>query len=434
MVQNRSVLSLFSSAGIGELGIRAAGLNIKISNELLPDRTTLYKVNYPEVKEICGDIWDKQDEILNAWKRIEIDSPFLIYATPPCQGMSSNGTGKLLREYREGRRPKEDPRNRLIIPTMNLVEQLHPHWLLLENVPTMDQTIITDENGKPINIIEYVKKRLGNEYVGRAEVVNCADYGIPQTRKRLITIFTRDEIGKKYFLHNNSSFLPFRTHCDGGNRFQKPWVTVREAIGDLPPLSAEPGKNSNKAFNPYHIVPIIEDEKLVWIHNTPEGETAFNNPCCNPNCRYKGNPIHGSNHEDGIHQSNKSTPIYCEKCGALLPRPTVIDKKTGERRLISGFDTAYRRMKWDKPASTITQKMQAVASDKKIHPSQDRALSLYEAMVIQTITDYDYRFKIDGKQIRRNMICQVIGESVPPRLIELICSNILAQYKKDTEE
>lgn len=424
----RTVLSLFSSAGIGELGIRATGLKILISNELLKDRAALYKENYPEVHEICGDIWEKKEKIIKAWFELRTDSPFLIYATPPCQGMSSNGTGKLLREFREGRRPKEDPRNRLIIPTMDIVKKLKPHWLLLENVPTMDQTIILDEAGKPVNIIEYIRTTLGEDYVGKAEVVNCADYGIPQTRKRLITIFTRDEEGKQLF-HKNGSLLPLKTHSENGNLIYQPWVTVRDAIGNMPPLRAEPGKNENLAFNQFHVVPIIEEEKLFWIKNTPEGNTAFNNQCCNPACLYQENPIHGSNYDSGIHQSNKETPIYCRKCGALLPRPTVIDKKTGARRLIRGFDTAYRRMEWDKPAATITQKMHAVASDKKIHPSQDRALSLYEAMVLQTIAEYPYTFEIEGRPVTRNLICQVIGESVPPRLIEIICNNILEQYK-----
>lgn len=427
MIENANVLSLFSSAGIGELGVEASGLNILVSNEIDKLRIQLYQQNYPNVESICGDIWGEQDAILNAWKSKTHESPFLIYATPPCQGMSSNGAGKLLREVREGRRAKEDPRNRLIIPTMSIVKELRPNWLLLENVPTMDQTVITDENGNYINIIEYIKKELGESYVGRSEVVNCADYGIPQTRKRLITIFTRDQEGIDYF-NKYQTFLPPKTHIENGDLIRKPWITLRDAIGNLPALCAEEGKNENTGFNPYHIVPIIEQEKLFWIENTAESDTAFNNQCSNPECRYQGNSIHGSNYNDGIHQSNKCTPIYCQKCGSLLPRPTVIDSKTGVRRLIRGFDTAYRRMEWDKPSPTLTQKMHAVASDKKVHPSQNRALSLYEAMIIQTIADYQYEFKIRGKAVSRNTICQVIGESVPPRLMEIICKNIINQY------
>lgn len=423
----KKVLSLFSSSGIGELGITAAGLKILMCNELLKDRISMYKENYPSVIEICGDIWQEKNNIIKKWEKIEPTPPFLIYATPPCQGMSSNGAGKLLREYREGRRPKDDPRNRLIIPTMEIVKSLKPHWLLLENVPTMSQTIIVDEKGKPTNIIEYISNILGEEYIGKAEIVNCADYGIPQMRKRLITIFTRDLEGKKLYKKENS-FLPKRTHCEKGDTIHKPWVTVRDAIGAMPELRSETGKNENIEYNQYHIVPIIEDEKLFWIKNTPKGNTAYNNQCCNPACMYQGNPVHGSNYDTGIHQSNKETPIYCEKCGSLLPRPTVIDRKTGLRRLIKGFDTAYRRMEWDKPAPTLTQKMHSVASDRKIHPSQDRPLSIYEAMIIQTIANYQYSFKIDNKAVSRNKMCQVIGESVPPQLIEIICKHIVSQY------
>lgn len=425
MKNNYNVLSLFSSSGIGELGIKASGLSILVSNELLQNRCELYRENFPEVTNICGDIWEKQAEIIKKWKEHTKDAPFLIYATPPCQGMSSNGAGKLLREIREGRRSKEDPRNRLIIPTMAIVRELHPRWLILENVPTMDQTIIRDENNDAINIIDYVKRALGEEYVGRAEVVNCADFGIAQMRKRLFTIFTRDEKGKEYFKHNKS-FIPRSTHCENGDIERERWVTLRDVIGNLPPLSSENGKNENLEYNPYHQVPIMDKEKMFWVSNTPEGNTAFNNQCCVETCKYQKNPTHGSNYEDGIHQSNKGTPIYCQKCGALLPRPTVVDKKTGERRLISGFDTAYRRMEWDKPAPTLTQKLHAIASDKKIHPSQNRPLSLYEAMLIQTITDYEYSFSVNNKRISRNAICQIIGESVPPKIIQIICENILS--------
>lgn len=422
-----TVLSLFSSAGIGELGVEAAGLEILVSNELEPLRTKLYHENYPGVECICGDIWEKQGDILSAWRNASDAEPFLIYATPPCQGMSSNGAGKLLREIREGRRVKDDPRNRLIIPTMAIARELRPHWLLLENVPTMDQTVILDETGSYINIIDYIRRELGPEYVGRAEVVNCADYGVPQTRKRLITIFTRDSEGIEYF-NDNGTFLPVSTHSEKGDDQKKPWVTLRDAIGKLPALSAENGNNEDLLFHPYHMVPTLSSEKLFWISHTPEGCTAFNNQCCNPECMYSENPIHGSNYDEGIHQANKQTPIYCQQCGALLPRPSVVDEETGERRVIKGFDTAYRRMEWDKPSPTLTQKMHAVASDKKIHPSQNRALSLYEAMIIQTIAEYKYSFTVDGKDVSRNTICQVIGESVPPKIIETICKHILALY------
>lgn len=98
-----NVLSLFSSAGIGELGIKKCGMDILLSNELLRERCELYHENYPETENICGNIWEKQSEIIQRWKSKRVGNPFMIYATPPCQGMSFNGLGKLLSEIREGR-------------------------------------------------------------------------------------------------------------------------------------------------------------------------------------------------------------------------------------------------------------------------------------------------------------------------------------------
>ena len=94
--------------------------------------------------------------------------------------------------------------------------------------------------------------------------------------------------------------------------------------------------------------------------------------------------------------------------------------------MIKGFDSAYRRIVWDSPTGTLTQLFQSEASDKKIHPTQNRTLSIYEGLLIQTIADYQYKFSIEGKPITQNTCCQVIGESVPPRLIEYICRNIIS--------
>ena len=352
----------------------------------------------------------------------KVGHPFLIYATPPCQGMSFNGLGKILSEIREGRRPKEDPRNRLIIPTIEIIKELRPEWVILENVPTMEGTVIRTENDDYLNILDYIFGELSSEYVGKAEVINCADYGIPQMRMRLITIITRTIKGKKY-LKKHKTLLPFRTHSEYGENNLKKWVTLKDAIGDFPPLSAVKGKNEDKNIL-WHLVPVMKSEKYWWVANTPMNETAYNNQCVN--CGFSKNPRHGMCMMDGRHQSRKDTPIYCSKCGSLLPRPTMIDKTSKERRLIKGFDSAYRRMSWDSPAPTLTQNFQYEASDKKLHPEQNRVLSVYEGLVLQTIDNYHYSFYVNGKRISRVMCCDIIGESVPPLLIEKICKQIIA--------
>lgn len=421
-----NVLSLFSSAGIGELGIKKCGMDILLSNELLRERCELYHENYPETENICGNIWEKQSEIIQRWKSKRVGNPFMIYATPPCQGMSFNGLGKLLSEIREGRRPKEDPRNRLIIPTVEIIKQLQPEWVLLENVPTMQSTVIRTENNEYKNIIDYIKQELSPNYVGMAEIVNCADYGIPQTRVRLITVLTKNRNGKLYF-KKHGSFLPLRTHSENGENGLPKWMTLKDAIGNLPSLSAEADKNEDKEIE-WHIVPIMKKDKFWWVKNTPLNETAYNNQCVE--CGYNENPRHGMCMEDGRHQSRKDTPIYCSRCGSLLPRPTMLDRVTKERRLIKGFDSAYRRMSWDSPSPTLTQNFQYEASDKKLHPEQNRVLSVYEGLILQTINQYNYRFTINGKKISRVLCCDIIGESVPPLIIEMICRNIINIEKK----
>ncbi len=408
---------LFSSAGVGELGVHAAGIDLICSNEMVPYRAQLYRENFPDSQMLCGDIWQLKSEITSrAAESLKNDELFLLYATPPCQGMSTNGIGKLKLEAAEGRRDVEDPRNRLIIPTMDIACDLRPRWLLLENVPGMRNTAITDENGSFVNIIDYVRNRLGPEYAGAAEVVQCERYGVPQTRKRLITIFTRDAGGKNWFTSNGGSFF--------SQSMQAPVKTLRDAIGHLPELNGRQGENARTDFHPYHYVNPLDDRKYWWIENTPEGDTAFSNQCVNPECGFQSNPRHKDSVVNGKSTAGLETPIYCIECGSLLPRPTVINKD-GSHRLLKGFHSAYRRMKWDEPGRALTQNFIYEASDNKVHPDQNRVLSVLEALILQTIDHYDYKFSIQGKGIGTARIAEVIGESVPPLLIEKICKKMI---------
>jgi DNA (cytosine-5)-methyltransferase 1 len=407
-------LCLFSSAGIGELGIEKCGISIACANELVPYRVALYKENFPSHDIIAGDIWQLREEIVGAINRqLDGDELFLVYATPPCQGMSSNGLGRLKWEVTQGNRDLEDPRNRLIIPTVDLLVRLRPRWILLENVPGMQNTPIRDENNKLVNAISYIKDQLGEEYVGTAEVIACEDYGVPQKRKRLVTIFSRDKAAKDRFKTNGASFF--------SRDMREPRKTLRDAIGHLPPLDAVDGKNARADYHPYHYVNVLSEEKYWWVSNTPEGATAFSNQCVNPECGFQGNRTHRDEIVDGKWVASKTTPIHCEKCGSLLPRP-VVREKDGSLRLLKGFHSAYRRMRYDEPSRTLTQNFIYEASDNKIHPDQNRVLSVLEALIIQTIDRYGYSFTIDGKGIGTAKIAEVIGESVPPYLIEKICS------------
>ena len=423
-----NAVSLFSSSGIGDLGLKANNIKTVIGCEIIEERMKLFQANYPDAKCFLGDIWKLKDDIIDYYHNTYAEDPFLVIATPPCQGMSSNGMGKMLNDYRRGLRPKMDERNRLIIPAIQVIKALNPEWVILENVANMVNTLILDDNNELINIIDYIKRDLGDIYAGEPKVIDAADYGVPQHRRRLLTVLTRNENGKKYFKSNNT-LLPNPTNSEDDTFFTKHWVTLREAIGDLPPLRAEKGKNIDKN-NSLHKVPILDEKKLWWVDNTPEGQTAFNNQCVNPDCGYQDNKLHGASHDkDGINKFHTDTPLYCEKCGVLLPRPWVEDKKTGEKRIMKGFVSAYKRMNWDEPASTLTQNFQFACSDNKIHPSQSRVLSLYEGLVLQSIASYDFTFKVNGKMVKDGLIRDPIGESVPPRVIDLICKQIISISK-----
>ena len=427
---NIKALSLFCSSGIGDLGLTANNIETVVANELIEERANLFINNNPNCKMFKGNIWELQDQIIDYTKNNYPDLD-IILATPPCQGMSSNGMGKMLNDYRKGIRSKHDERNRLIIPTLNIIKAIRPKWIIFENVPNMNNTYIYDENDNFVNIVDYIFKELGDEYVGKATVVNVADYGVPQKRQRLITVLSRTKKGKNYFKEHNT-FIPEPTHSQNGNKGKKKWLTLYDAIGNVPAIDATKGHNIDKSVSVIHKVPLLDEKKYFWVSNTPEGESAFNNQCINPKCLYKGNKLHGATvNEDGINKSNSETPLYCEKCGELLPRPYVEDKD-GTKRLMKGYVSAYKRMSWDEPASTLTTNFQYVSSDNKIHPTQNRVLSMYEATIIQGISNYNYSFEINGKLVSDSLIRDTIGESVPPKIIDVVAHNIL-EIEKDVD-
>lgn len=423
MAKTYNAISLFSSSGIGDLGLHANGINTVTACEIIEERMALFRNNNPNTKCFCGDIWKLEKDIIDDYNERFSENPFLILATPPCQGMSPNGMGKMLSDYRKGLRPKYDERNRLIIPAIHIIKALQPKWIIFENVANMENTLIYDENDELINIIDYVRRELGKDYVGGPQVIDCADYGVPEHRVRLLTIFSKSEKARQYY-EKNRSFLPEKTHSQERTLFLKKWVTLRDVISGLPVLRAEKGQNIDKK-NSLHKVPVLDEKKLWWLDNTPEGNTAFNNQCVNPKCGYQGNKLHGAKHnEEGINKYNEDTPLYCEKCGSLLPRPYVEEKGTEEKRIMKGFTSAYKRMTWDEPASTLTQNFQYACSDNKVHPSQTRVLSLWEGLIIQTISAYPYSFVINGKQVKDGLIRDTIGESVPPKIIDVVCKKI----------
>lgn len=418
-----TAVSLFASGGIGDLALRASGFRTLVANELLPDRASLFRRNYPDAEMVIGDIWSVLPDVVRR-ARASLRGAVLdcLFATPPCQGMSKNGRGKLLQGVREGRRAKLDPRNQLILPTVAAVEALAPRIFVIENVPELETTLIEAPDGELIGALEYVDLRLGRlGYVGQRRIVEFADFGVPQRRQRLIAIYSREP----HIIRQIRALtaFPSATHGRTPNLLQKKWVSVDDAISHLPELDARSADQAASLL-PFHRVPVLDSKKYFWVSNTPEGGGAFDNQCVNEACRYSSNPGHGTNRNAaGINRANTTTPIRCLKCNELLPRPWV--EKAGEFRLMSGFTSAYKRMCGDLPASALTRNLSYACSDQKLHPRQHRVLSLLEAMIIHTISQYEFDWRTDdGKLASDKLIREVIGESIPPAGLEVIFQHL----------
>jgi len=419
-------ISLFSGSGIGDLGFRAAGFELRVGCEIDKDRCLLMQSNFPKAECLSLDIKSYTQDIANKIRDKKVD-PFIISITAPCQGMSKNGMGTLLKGIKAGKRPAFDERNSLVIPALTIVSLFKPKWVVFENVLEMRNTIILDDNDNPVLITDKIRRDLGSEYFGNFYEVEFADYGIPQRRKRLIGVFSSDTVVKEYF-ELGLPLIPAPTHLQKGINGNK-WVSVSEAIKHFPKLDSSTKEQAEDRNIPLHRVPLLKGPKYSWVANTPRGSSAFDNQCADPKCGFQENPEHKSiKGKDGVNQSCKTTPLFCVKCGAELPRPFTVEKD-GTKRIMSGFTSAYKRMDPDQPAPTLTKNLSYACSDQKVHPTQNRVLSLAEALVIQSIDRYKYKWEYlkNNSQVfaSDSLIRDVIGESVPPLFFEKLGDYIL---------
>lgn len=434
-----TAVSLFCSSGIGDLALQAAGADVIVANEFVPERADLFRVNYPKARVLVGDIKEMAPDIVAAAKESLAGRPLdVLFATPPCQGMSKNGRGKLLRGVRDGLREAIDPRNQLATYVPPIVMELLPRLVVFENVPEMEGTLVEDAQGALVELLEYLSSAMPG-YSGIWRTVEFADYGVPQRRQRLITVFARDDVlGSALTSGNLSSLIdifPEPTHASEPSLFQSRWITVDEVIGNLPPLDAGSPDSATSEI-PFHYVSLLDERKHWWISHTPVGASAFDNQCANPHCLYDKNPTHGAIRDGtGVNQARKDTPVRCASCGHLLPRPSVLDEKSGEPRIMKGFTSAYKRMRGDLPAPAITRNLSYVCSDQKVHPSQNRALSLHEAMLLHTLNDYDWSWRLPNGQVAKDsLIRDSLGESIPPRGLEIIFRQLFASLLDFTAE
>ena len=410
-------ISLFSSAGIGDLGIEyGCNIPVVLSAELLPERVALIRENYRNCKVIHGDIVKTKSEIIKgAIEILNEKRPLLVTLSPPCQGMSTAGAGKIMDEVKKGSRPKDDERNKLLIPGLEIVKKLQPEYFLIENVPGMKNTVVEWKKKQPKKLIDLIKPTVGKGYEIHSFVMEFANYGVPHTRKRLITIGKRTKQRSSTFtLHDRQAPSWF----DVGKKEDQ--ITILQAITYL----CRPKKNDL-----LRQIPTMNIEHIRWISNIPKysGKSAFSNNCREKDCRHR----------------EKKPAIFCRKCSKPLPRPTMIEDDD-KLRLIKGRPSTYKRMLPHKPANTITMMSGVPSSDNSIHYSQNRVLNLKEIMVLTTFcnienkaksitTNYRWHGKYDFSSVmepddyllQKNIIRQSLGESIPPLAMQRMVRSLL---------
>lgn len=166
-----AVVDLFAGAGGISEGFRQAGYRVVGGSDVDPDAAATYALNFPEAESICGDI--RKHGVRERVDAIARQADVIV-GGPPCQAFS---------QVRNHSRLIDDPRNSLYREFVRVVKEVLPTAFVMENVTGMDQMGIREQ------IISDLS--LDGEYLVLAQVVDAANFGVPQTRKRLLFIGVR---------------------------------------------------------------------------------------------------------------------------------------------------------------------------------------------------------------------------------------------------
>ena len=375
------IASLFANIGVAEAYLHELNnVHVVVANELLQKRANLYRAIYPETEMICGDITDEvvYQQILQTCRREKVDT---IMATPPCQGMST-----------AGQKIKFDERNTLVMYAVRLIHDLNPRYVVIENVTDFIITPIM-YHGVETMLPNVIHQELDNNYHIDIHTIDTDDYGVPQTRDRMIILMTR--LGER----KHWNLPPVEIHK----------VTMEEAIGNLPSVDPfvkdlseeefhqifphyEERRRNALAISRWNIPPVHVWRQVRAMMYTPTGQTAFDNE---PNYR----PVK----EDGS--------------------------------FVRGYHNTYKRQNWDTPAYTVTMDNRKISSQNNVHPgrligqdengnnvySDARTLTLYELMKIMSLPEnWNVPNNTNEAFLRR-----IIGEGIPPLFIKKLFAQIV---------
>lgn len=224
---NPVVVELFCGCGGTSVGFEMAGFQIAVGSDILRPAIDTFRNNHDGVSTILGDIHKvKPEQILDLLNGARVD---VLIGGVPCQGFSLNNR----------KRHESDARNQLYLEFIRFVRALHPRAVLLENVSGMKSTG---------NIVEVIERDLSDAsgMNVKSKFLYAPDYGVPQSRLRLVFVGVEGQ-----------DFDFNRIIKTNGPETERPYVTVGDAISDLPHLK------SNEVATKYKLPPQNEYQKFM---------------------------------------------------------------------------------------------------------------------------------------------------------------------------
>lgn len=359
-------IDLFCGAGGLSSGLKKSGFQICLGVDI--DRAALntYKLNLKSTKILIKDIKQVTGKEITQLTGLKKHDNFLLAGCPPCQGFSNLG-----------KRDADDEKNQLVYEYIRIIYELEPTFILMENVPGMSEGV-----GKEIfkKVVEALQKLYYVEY----GTLNAADYGVPQTRKRLVLHGIRKDIYKIIALKSNETpikLLPQPTHSQIKRKGFKRWTTVGDSILDLPPINAgETYENNGIKNHKARRLSQTNIERLQEIRDNGGDKTNI----------------------------SENLKLECHK-----------------KKNVSYTDT-YGIIDIAKPAPTITSGCTIISKGRYCHPTQNRGLSVREAARLQS---FDDEFEFVGNIGEMSL---QIGNAVPPKLAQA-SGKVIKFYMKKYE-
>lgn len=419
-----TIAEIFCGCGGFSYGFEMEGnfetvLGIDIKEEAL----NTFKLNHSNSNTIQGDIREISDQdIINSLEEkgvrpYELD---VLIGGPPCQGFSQmrrneNRDTQSITKFAGYSKLAEDPRNDLVLRFLEIAALLMPSCIIIENVKQVKNHFLNGREGGFILSVEEVLNELG--YDVKNETLNAADYGVPQLRERVIIMASRKK---------RVSF-PEPSHVSK-------WVTVDEAIGDLP----KPSMNKDLLYkNDLSLYEKNADNQfLVEMRKNVKHFPANHNTR-----KYKEEIISLISQMPQGRNWSEVAEAKRDEYKELIEKHYSSDKEAAFNDLVQQgkilpvfykdyYWSAYTRLDPKRPSLTITANANFLGSGRYTHPYENRGITPREAARLQSFPDdftfYSSKLGISSTE-KQGVIIDMIGEAVPPLLSKALAKHLISE-------